>query len=67
MSETVIYAPKAATKIDKAADLIHRASILLDSCGDRYVIAEIEKIEGTQFICAEMVDSLRKLADRLDT
>lgn len=63
---TELYAPKSAAKIDEAASLIEKAVRLLDNAGDSFVIAEIEKIKGTEFLEQAMVRELRALADKLD-
>jgi hypothetical protein len=64
---TQLYAPKPAAKISEAADLIEKAVRLLDTAGDRFVIAEIEAIPATEHINSDTVKALRALAERLDS
>lgn len=63
---TSLYAPKSAAKIDEAAQLIRAAAKLLDNCGDRFVIAAVEAVEGSEHITTELADRLVALAGRLD-
>ncbi len=61
-----LYAPKAAAKIAEAARLIREAGVLLDRCGSPQVIAEVEKVEGAEFINADTAKALEALAERLE-
>lgn len=63
---SALYAPKSAARIDEAAGLIEKAAKLLDSAGDRFVIAEIERVDGSEYINSTVAADLRALASRLE-
>ena len=63
---SALYAPKSATRIAEAAQLIRQVCKLLDGAGDNSVMAEIEKIEGAEYIDTDLARRLDTLADSMD-
>jgi hypothetical protein len=61
-----LYAPKSAARISEAARLIRKAAKLLDGAGDRFVIAAIEQVPGSEAIESGLADRLDALAARLE-